>query len=221
MPSATLRSSDVASCIESFAPRPTMKRLMRPMHLMRVPPLVVLLGTMLVVACHGGASMVPAVGTPGPGSTQAGPFDIAYRVTWDDPGTHLYDLQIDLGRVTGDVVKLQMPIWSPGRYAPFYFARNVTGFRASAGGAALRWERENGSLWRVYPNGASNVTIQYRVYANTLSGTFSILDSTHANWNGPSLFMSVVDHKPDPVRLHVGVPAGWHIVNGDARAPEQ
>jgi predicted metalloprotease with PDZ domain len=30
-----------------------------------------------------------------------------------------------------------------------------------------------------------------------------------------------VDHKPDPVRLHIAAPAGWHIVNGDTRSANQ
>lgn len=186
----------------------------------------VLACTALVAACHG-ASTVPAA-SPAPAARSAGapartapPLDIAYRIGWTDPTSHYYDIQIDVGKVTGDVVKLQLPIWSPGRYAPFYFARNLTRFTATSGGRALRWDRENGSLWRVYPGAASNFTIHYRVFANTLSGTFSVLDTAHANWNGPSLFMYVVDHKPDPVRLHVDIPAGWEIVNGESHSPVQ
>lgn len=172
-------------------------------------------------ACHG-ASLVPAT-TPAsaPQSRSANPLDIAYRIGWTDPTSHLYDIQIDVGKVTGDVVKLQLPVWSPGRYAPMFFARNVTDFSVTSGGTALRWDRENGSLWRVYPNGATAFTVRYRAFANTLSGTFSVLDTAHANWNGPSLFMYVVDHKPDPVRLHVDIPGGWHLVNGDAHTPDQ
>jgi hypothetical protein len=33
--------------------------------------------------------------------------------------------------------------------------------------------------------------------------------------------MYAVDHKPDPVRLHIDAPAGWHIVNGDSRVADQ
>ena len=86
----------------------------------------------------------------------------------------------------------------------------------------MPWDRENGSLWRVHRSGgAGNLVIRYRVYANTLSGTFSVLDTAHANWNGPSLFMYVVGHKQDQARLHVALPGGWHIANGDARRPDQ
>ncbi|HEY7234482.1 MAG TPA: hypothetical protein VH539_10060 [Gemmatimonadaceae bacterium] len=149
-------------------------------------------------------------------------FDIAYRIAMPDPTSHLFDVQMSIGNVTGDVVRLQMPVWSPGRYARFDFARTLQDLTITGpGGAPVRWERENGSLWRVSPAGARAITVHYRVFVNTLSGTFSVLDTAHANWNGASVFMYVVDHKPDPVTLHVDLPAGWHIVNGDARTPDQ
>jgi predicted metalloprotease with PDZ domain len=182
---------------------------------------VFLLGIAVLIGCRG-ASMVPTPAQPQAGQTQPSrPFDIAYRIGWTDPMSHLYAVEIDIGRVEGDVMKLQMPVWSPGRYAPFYFARNVTEFSASSAGNPVRWDRENGSLWRIYPNGASSIKVRYQVYANTLSGTFSVLDTAHANWNGPSMFMYVVGHKADPVRLHVNVPTNWRIVNGDSRTATQ
>jgi hypothetical protein len=176
----------------------------------------------LAVACRAPAtvsSATPSREEQGAGSPR---FDIAYRIAMPDPAAHLYDVRIDIGNVSGDVVRLQMPVWSPGRYARFDFARTVQDLTiAGSTGAPLRYERENGSLWRVYPAGGRSIAIHYRVFANTLSGTFSVLDTAHANWNGASLFMYVVDHKPDPVMLHVDLPAGWHIVNGDARTSDQ
>jgi len=149
-------------------------------------------------------------------------FDIAYRIAMPEPTTHLFDVHIDIGKVTADDIELQMPVWSPGRYARFDFARTVQDLSITgSGGAPLVWERENGSLWRVHTGGAVAVAIHYHVFANTLSGTFSVLDTAHANWNGASVFMYVVDHKPDPVSLHVDLPPGMHIVNGDARSPDQ
>ncbi len=173
-----------------------------------------------LMACRG-ASMVPGTSQSPSQTASTNPFQIAYRVGWTDPASHLYDVQIDIAKIGTDVVQLQMPVWSPGRYAPFFFARNVTDFAVTSGPKTIRWDRENGSLWRIYPDGASTVSVRYRVYANTLSGTFSVLDTAHANWNGASLFMYVVDHKPDPVRLHIAVPNAWQIVNGDSRAANE
>jgi predicted metalloprotease with PDZ domain len=184
-------------------------------------PRALIVAAVGLAACHGGSAVPKPSDAPALQTSATNPLDIAYRISWGDPAAHQFDVQIDINKLGTDIVKLQMPVWSPGRYAPYFFARNVTAFTATNGSSPVRWDRENGSLWRVYAKGESHLTIRYRVYANTLSGTFSVLDTAHANWNGPSMFMYVVDHKPDPVRLHISAPAGWHIVNGDTKTADQ
>ncbi|HEY7899116.1 MAG TPA: hypothetical protein VIC03_11960 [Gemmatimonadaceae bacterium] len=147
---------------------------------------------------------------------------IHYTISMPDPESHLYSVTIDVGNVKGTVLKFQMPVWSPGRYARMDFAKNVQEFSVTDGNAnALRWDRENGSLWRVYPAASHRVVVHYRVFADDLSGTFSVLDTLHANWNGGSVFMYVADRKPSAVTLHIDSPAGWHIINGDTQQVDQ
>jgi predicted metalloprotease with PDZ domain len=69
--------------------------------------------------------------------------------------------------------------------------------------------------------GGRAARIRYRSFDNLLSGTFSVLDTAHANWNGASLFMYVDGRKPTPVTLTITPPAGWRIMNGDTRATDQ
>jgi predicted metalloprotease with PDZ domain len=123
-----------------------------------------------------------------------------------------------------------MPKWSPGRYAVFDFAKNVQEFSAVAGicppgdrcdMASRSVNRVDDQTWSVDPQGSSSLTISYKVFGNDLSGTFSQLDSRHANYNGGSIFMYVVDHKPDPVKLTIAAPQGWRIVNGRTDSPGQ
>ncbi|PYP77081.1 MAG: hypothetical protein DMD35_16260 [Gemmatimonadetes bacterium] len=150
------------------------------------------------------------------------PLRIAYRVAMPDPASHLYEVDLDVDGVRGATLPLQLPVWSPGRYARMDFARNVQEFRATNGaGQPLHWNKSDGSRWVVQTAGARTVRLRYRVFANQLSGTFSVLDSAHANWNGASLFMYVEGHKPDPVTLDVQPPSGWQIVNGDTRNANQ
>jgi predicted metalloprotease with PDZ domain len=150
------------------------------------------------------------------------PLKIAYRVAMPDPSTHLYDVAIDVDGFTGATLPMQLPVWSTGRYARADFAKNVQEFRArSADGRVLSWDKTNGSRWIVNTRGAKGVRITYRVFANALSGTYSVLDTAHANWNGAGLFMYVEDHKPDPVTLTIAPPAGWRVINGDTRTADQ
>lgn len=168
-------------------------------------------------------TLLTLLGTISPAHVAPAPVaQIHYTVAMPDPASHLYTVTIDVDGVKGSVLKLQMPVWSPGRYARMDFAKNVQEFSVTDGnGKALKWDRENGSLWRVYPGAAHRVVAHYRVFGDDLSGTFSVLDTLHANWNGASLFMYVEGRKPSPVTLHVDAPDGWHIINGDAQKLDQ
>lgn len=150
-------------------------------------------------------------------------YRIEYTIAMPEPASHLYDVTLFVSGLTGAPVELQMPVWSPGRYAKMDFARNVQQFAVtSSDGRPLRWTKVDGSRWRVTPGAARSLRATYRVFANApMSGTFSALDTAHANWNGPSLFMYVEGHKQDPVALSVVAPEGWTIINGDVTRPGQ
>ena len=150
------------------------------------------------------------------------PLRIAYRVAMPDPASHLYDVEIDVDGIAVAQLPMQLPVWSTGRYARVDFAKNVQEFKVSAAdGRPLTWDKSNGSRWIIRTAGARGVRIRYRVFANALSGTYSVLDTAHANWNGAGLFMYVEDHKPNPVTLTITPPAGWQVINGDTRTAGQ
>jgi predicted metalloprotease with PDZ domain len=112
----------------------------------------------------------------------------------------------------------------------FDFAKNVQEFSAGAGicppkgrcDMAMRpVTRVDDQTWSVAPLGSTSLTISYKVFGDDLSGTFSQLDTRHANYNGGCIFMYVVGHKPDPVTLSIEPPRGWKIVNGRMERPGQ
>src|SRR6185437_3152452 len=129
-------------------------------------------------ACATAGSSAPASApgaTPSTESSTAaartGPaLDIAYSLTLTDTAGHYYDVRMDIAGALPDTLRVQMPVWSPGRYARMDLARNVRGETVQdANGRAVRFDRENGSLWRIYPAGARSVSFRYQVFANTLS----------------------------------------------------
>ncbi len=159
---------------------------------------------------------------------------VTYHLSMSRPVSHLFEvtIEVELAKdAVGNSLDFQMPKWSPGRYAVFDFAKNVQELYA-VGGICPAGDVKNGVLpvncrqfllpvkrvddqtWRVESKGNHSLTLAYRVFANDLSGTFSQLDSRHANFNGGSIFMYVVNHKPDPVKLTIDPPGGWRIVNG-------
>ena len=150
---------------------------------------------------------------------------ITYRLSMSRPVSHLFEvaIRVELPEQLKDKpLQFQMAKWSPGRYAVYDFAKNVQEVRAVAGNASRRTVmRVDDHTWSVAPLGASVLTLSYKVFANNLSGTFSQLDQRHANYNGASIFMYVVGHKPDPLKLTIDAPPGWKIVNGRTEQPAQ
>lgn len=159
-------------------------------------------------------------------------YKISYTISIRQPASHLFDVRVDVDGLAGaDHVDFQMPRWSPGRYAVFDFAKNVQEARAltycpppancSERGEfpvtrldTQTWRADIDKKWR-------GVTFTYKVFADDLSGTFSQLDTRHANFNGGSVFVYVVGHKQDPSSLKVEAPAGWKVFNGHTTRPDQ
>ena len=142
---------------------------------------------------------------------------ITYRLSMSRPMSHLFEVSILIelpDELKDKPLQLQMPRWAPGRYGVFDFAKNVQEVRAAAESATRPVTRVNDQTWSVSPLGAGRLTVSYKVFGNDLSGTFSQLDTRHANYNGGSIFMYIVGHKPDPVKLEINAPAGWKIING-------
>lgn len=158
---------------------------------------------------------------------------ITYRLSMSRPVSHLFEVTIEVelpeGQTPGSL-DFQMPKWSPGRYAVFDFAKNVQQFEALSGICPREAQckmptfpvtRVDDQTWRVATMNTNRLTIRYKVFGNDLSGTFSQLDSRHANYNGGSIFMYIVNHKPDPLKLEINPPAGWRITNGRMTSRDQ
>jgi predicted metalloprotease with PDZ domain len=161
---------------------------------------------------------------------------IKYWLAMPHPTSHLFEVTIEVELPADSSLTsldFQMPKWSPGRYAVFDFAKNVQEVRyglisPSCSGCpaankpipALPAERIDDQTWRVQAS-QRIITFNYKVFANDLSGTFSQLDSRHANFNGGCLFMYVVNHKQDPVALSINPPKSWRVVNGRTEKKDQ
>lgn len=156
---------------------------------------------------------------------------ITYRLSMSRPQSHLFEvvIAVEMPESLPDSVDFQMAKWSPGRYAVFDFAKNVQEVRAATGicepatscDKVRPVTRIDDQTWRVLTLNSRTLLFTYKVFGNDLSGTFSQLDKRHANFNGGSVFMYIVDHKSDPVKLVINPPSGWRIINGRMAAVGQ
>lgn len=164
---------------------------------------------------------------------------INYRLSMSRPQSHLFEvaIEVDVDPTSKSPAKmdLQMPAWSPGRYGVFDFAKNVQEVKAFATlcpppssfshlnckDSPVPITRVDHQTWRVQLDKPGKAKVTYKVFGNDLSGTFSQLDERHANVNGASVFMYVVNHKQHPVKLQIDPPRSWRVVNGLTARPDQ
>jgi predicted metalloprotease with PDZ domain len=84
-----------------------------------------------------------------------------------------------------------------------------------AQGQALAWTDLDKQTRHVDVRQAGGIVkARYRVFANDLNGSFSQFDNTHANLNGPSIFMYIAGHKSNPLTLTVDAPQDWQLISG-------
>jgi predicted metalloprotease with PDZ domain len=150
-------------------------------------------------------------------------LQLEYHLTLTHPNLHLVTVEITARKLSSDSLDFVMPAWSPGRYAIYDFAKNVQEFQAAgAQEQGLTWTKLDKQTWRVDLRQALGIVkVRYRVFANDLSGSFSQFDPTHANLNGPSIFMYVAGHKPDPLTLTVDAPKDWQLISGFSESTSQ
>jgi predicted metalloprotease with PDZ domain len=146
---------------------------------------------------------------------------IRYRVSFTDPRTHLFHVELEMSGLDGRPFQVWMPSWTPGSYLVREYARNVQGLAATDGdGTPLHVQRTHEDAWRVDPAGGDRVRLAYRVYAFELTVRTSHLDDTHGYWNGASLFLTSDAWLEVPVALSIEPPPGWSLTTTLSRAPD-
>lgn len=171
--------------------------------------LLVLAGFVLVAR----ATPAQAVERPVRSAPVAG---LRYEVTLGAEEAFLQTLKVTATfRVEGrEPVILSMPAWTPGSYEIANFARHVSGFTAAQGGRAIRWDKLDPDTWRIVPQGRGEVTLEYRVKADTLDNARAWTREDFGFFNGTTVFLMVEGHPETPAAVRVRTEQGWRVVSG-------
>ncbi len=146
---------------------------------------------------------------------------LRYELGFERPNTHLMDVTIHAGELTGDTAEFAIPDWAPGSYYLENYWANVQRFRAaSPDGKELKWRKTDSQTWRIELSGAKAVTVSYQVYGDTLRNNQAQYNERHAFIGGPSVWMYLVGGKERPVELSIAVPSGWKIATGMERTSD-
>ncbi len=140
---------------------------------------------------------------------------VIYTITPIHPEAHLYEVVLQVAQADPQGQVFELPNWIPGSYMIRDFAKNMVSIDARSDGQAVQLEKISKSSWCA-PEGLSEITLSYRVYAWDLSVRTAHLDNTHAFFNGTSVFLMVVGKENEPLSVHLRRPpaspyANWRV----------
>jgi predicted metalloprotease with PDZ domain len=133
---------------------------------------------------------------------------IRYTLAMPDPGSHLFQVRVDVQGAPGDRVDFVLPSWTPGSYKIRDYARHVQDFDAPR----RDWRKVEKNRWRVL--GGGDVSVEYAVWAFELGVQSCHLDVEHGYVNGAGVFMYVDGLKDVPVEVDIRAPRGWRVATG-------
>ena len=133
--------------------------------------------------------------------------EIRYRLSVEEPHSHFLNVTIRVRNWSGDVLRLAMPVWTPGSYLVREFSQHVQDMTVEGGATLAQVDKRT---WEV--RGAKDeVHVAYRVYGHDLSVRTNHVDGSHAFAASAATFFAVEGHEGDPMEVELVPPEGWSV----------
>lgn len=128
---------------------------------------------------------------PAPAERSAPVSNLQYEVAFTRVGARTRTLHVTtrLSTAGKEPVLLSLPAWTPGAYELSYFARQVLDFRVTGDGKARRWDKLDFDTWRIHPEGARELTIEFDYRADSLDNAMAWSRDDFAFFNGTNVFL--------------------------------
>ncbi len=135
-----------------------------------------------------------------------------YAITPVNPGAHLFEVSLTIASPDPAGQVLSLPAWIPGSYMIRDYARHIVSIRAESGGETVRLTSLDKSSWRA-EKVAAPLTVTAEIFAYDTSVRGAHLDTTHAFFNGPCVFLSVAGQEQLGCELEILPPPAPHGKN--------
>jgi predicted metalloprotease with PDZ domain len=138
---------------------------------------------------------------------------MGFIVSMEQPGNHTYHVIFRCEGLKGAAQEFHMPVWSPGYYGLFDFAKNVQNFRAQDGsGKELSWQKDSANGWKVQTGNAPVVQVAYDVLATSTFVANPYLGADRGFIIGTGVFLFVRGQIAHPVTVEIRLAPEWRTV---------
>lgn len=139
---------------------------------------------------------------------------VNYTLRFPEPQTHYVEVEMQLDGLKGNTALLKLPVWTPGSYLVREYAKNIESVSAiGANNSPLAISKTTKNCWQISTNGASKITVKYKVYAFELTVRTCFIDKEHAYINGAGIFMYADGYQQLPCTVDVVPPNDWKIIS--------
>ncbi|VAW98222.1 Putative protease [hydrothermal vent metagenome] len=139
-------------------------------------------------------------------------FNILYTITPASPEAHVFEVVCCIQTPDPDGQIVYLPAWIPGSYMIRDFAKNITKINAVSNQQPITLSKQDKQTWRCEKT-TSAIEIRYKVYAWDLSVRTAHLDTTHAFFNGSSVFLAIKGLENEAAQVTINLPAGEQYKN--------
>ena len=147
------------------------------------------------------------------GSNAATMVKIDYTITFPEAQAHYVDVEMNISHIKPGTLVLKMPVWTPGSYLVREFAKNVEAFSVSADNKNLPFKKTRKNWWGINTEGATHITVKYKVYCNEISVRTSTVDASHGFISTSGIFMYPEGMLHHPSTIHIVPYTGWTTVS--------
>ncbi|MGD8927124.1 MAG: peptidase M61, partial [Thioalkalispiraceae bacterium] len=132
-----------------------------------------------------------------------------YEIIPLKPEAHIFQviLKIDEPDPHGQI--LWLPAWIPGSYMIRDFAKNIISISAACKKKSIVIQKQDKQTWLCQPCDGP-LTVTYSIYAWDMSVRTAHLDTTHAFFNGSSVFLAVKGQEDLSHSVNIKLPRGKH-----------
>ena len=160
---------------------------------------------------------VAALPSAAPAQQSAPVTDLRYDLTFTSATALAQSVTVTTRfQVAGpDPVLLSLPSWTPGAYEVSNFARRVSSFAVTQGGAPIAWDKTDPDTWRIRPAGKGEVTITFDFQANQLDNAMAWSRTDFLLVNGTNVFLYPEGRSLDfAAKVTVTTEPGWRVATG-------
>lgn len=136
-----------------------------------------------------------------------------YTVSFPQPQKHLISVAFVFECKEINPVKIQLPVWRPGRYELQQYAKNIIDFVVKdAKNNAIKFKNIEQNTWEIYPTEKGEMHVQYVYFAKQIDAGGSWLTTQLIYLNFINFLVYVIDYQADTeIEIKLNMPDDYQI----------